>query len=175
MQSRKLLFLNGAVLTVCAFFDFVYQGVLLIVFLYFLPFLDRQWVLRRFTEINTHVSFLLLLVFFIFLLLFLNDDFEVILLNIVFFIALPEEWFFRFYFLQRLALFCRKKWVANVVCSLFFSALHVPEQGWMGAFVFIPSLLFGWLYQRYSDLILVVLLHALFNGIYVLYLQDYFQ
>ncbi|NIR45522.1 MAG: CPBP family intramembrane metalloprotease [Gammaproteobacteria bacterium] len=84
------------------------------------------------------------------------------------FIALPEEWFFRGYLLHRLG----GGWRANVLVSVLFAAVHVPMQGWMpGVLVFFPSLVYGWLYARTRDFLLVVLLHALSNLLYVAWIE----
>lgn len=81
--------------------------------------------------------------------------------------AIPEEWFFRAYFMTRLGKGIR----ANVFASLLFSLMHGLTRGWAAAvLVFLPSLFYGWLYQRTRDLPLLVLVHALSNLLYVLFL-----
>ncbi len=81
--------------------------------------------------------------------------------------ALPEEWFFRAYFMDRLG----KGWGANVLTSLLFALLHGLTRGWLTALlVLAPSLIYGWLYQRTRDLPLLALLHALSNLIYLVFL-----
>ena len=83
----------------------------------------------------------------------------------LFLAALPEEWFFRGYFMMRLGM----GWRANLFASLLFAALHGLTHDWMtAALVFLPSLAYGWLYQRTRDLPLVVLTHAVSNLIYML-------
>jgi membrane protease YdiL (CAAX protease family) len=48
-------------------------------------------------------------------------------------------------------------------------------RGWMvGLAVLGPSLVYGWLHQRTSDLPLLVLLHALSNLVFVMLLGRYF-
>lgn len=171
-MGRKLLVINGAVITGCAFFDFSYHNTLFIALLFFLPLLDKQWALNCFNVFNGRVYLWGGVICCFIALLLLNEGYELIALNIILFTALPEEWFFRGYFLQRLELFSNKMWLTNGISSIFFAILHVPAQGWSGLLVFVPSLLFGWLYQLYRDLVLVILLHALFNVIYLLYLKD---
>ncbi len=84
--------------------------------------------------------------------------------------ALPEEWFFRGYFIARLG----KGIQANAITSVLFSLIHGLTQGWtVAVLVFVPSLFYGWLYQRTRDLPLIVLAHALSNLIYVLLLAGY--
>jgi hypothetical protein len=83
--------------------------------------------------------------------------------------ALPEEWFFRAYFMMRLG----EGWRANIIASLLFALLHGLVWGWMTALlVFLPSLLYGWLYLQTRDIVLLVLLHALSNLFFVLFLAD---
>lgn len=84
--------------------------------------------------------------------------------------ALPEEWFFRAYFMTRI----RQGWRANLLTSVLFSLLHGLTQGWPAAVrVFLPSLFFGWLYQRTRDLPLLILVHALSNLVYVIFLAQF--
>jgi membrane protease YdiL (CAAX protease family) len=65
-------------------------------------------------------------------------------------------------------------WFPNVAASLLFSLMHALTRGWTAAaLVFLPSLFYGWLYQRTRDLPLLVLLHALSNLVYVLFLAGY--
>ena len=53
---------------------------------------------------------------------------------------------------------------ANVVVSVLFSLLHVFTRGWfIGLAVFVPSLLFGVIYQKYRDVLMVTLIHFLAN------------
>ncbi len=84
--------------------------------------------------------------------------------------ALPEEWFFRAYFMTRLG----QGWRANLAASLLFSLLHGLTRGWATALlVFMPSLFYGWLYQRTRDLPLLVLAHALSNLVYAMFLARF--
>jgi membrane protease YdiL (CAAX protease family) len=83
--------------------------------------------------------------------------------------ALPEEWFFRAYFMTRLG----EGWRANLIASLLFSVVHGLSRGWItAALVFVPSLFYGWLYQRTRDLPLLILVHGLSNLIYVLFVAQ---
>ncbi len=61
---------------------------------------------------------------------------------------------------------------ANVVTSLFFALLHLPTQGVFGLSVFIPSLIYGYIYQRSRDIVLVVLLPAISNIVFFVYIKD---
>ena len=90
--------------------------------------------------------------------------------------ALPEEWFFRAYFLTRIQeMRWGRGWRANVIASILFCGLHALTRGWLvGLSVLAPSLIYGGLYQRTRDLPFVVLLHALSNLIFVMFLSRYF-
>ncbi len=80
--------------------------------------------------------------------------------------ALPEEWFFRAYFMTRLG----SGWRANLIASLLFAVMHGFSRDWTAAaLVFVPSLFYGWLYQRTRDLPLLILIHGLSNLLYVLF------
>lgn len=84
--------------------------------------------------------------------------------------ALPEEWFFRAYFLTSVGIGLR----ANVITSLLFALVHgLARDPLTGVLVFLPSLFYGWLYQRTSDLPLLVLVHALSNVVFVMFLADW--
>lgn len=83
--------------------------------------------------------------------------------------ALPEEWFFRAYFMTQFGQGFR----ANLVASLLFSLLHGLTRDWITAgLVFAPSLFYGWLYQRTRDVPLLVLVHALSNLVYAAFLAE---
>ncbi len=85
--------------------------------------------------------------------------------------ALPEEWFFRAYLMPRIG----RSLSANLLVSLLFSLLHGLTRGpAIGLQVFLPSVFFGWCYQRSGDLPLVVLVHALSNLVFVLFLARWF-
>jgi membrane protease YdiL (CAAX protease family) len=84
--------------------------------------------------------------------------------------ALPEEWFFRAYFMSRLGKGIR----ANAIASVLFCLMHGLTRGWTAAvLVFVPSLFYGWLYQRTRDLPLLVLVHALSNLVFVMFFSHF--
>lgn len=84
--------------------------------------------------------------------------------------ALPEEWFFRAYLMPRLG----DGWRANLIASCFFAGLHGLSHGWVTALlVLAPSFFYGWLYQRTRDLPLLIMVHALSNLVYVMFLGKY--
>jgi membrane protease YdiL (CAAX protease family) len=81
--------------------------------------------------------------------------------------ALPEEWFFRAYFMVRLG----TGWRANLIASVLFCLLHGLTRDWTTALlVFVPSLFYGWLYQRTRDLPLLILIHGLSNLFFATFL-----
>lgn len=95
-----------------------------------------------------------------------------LLLTQLLFVGLPEEFFFRGYLQERLnAFFSSKISVGRfelgggaVVGSLLFAWSHfwiTPEWGRLA--VFFPSLLFGWLRDRYQTLVGPILFHAACN------------
>ena len=156
----------------CAVFDFSWQRQLLMLLLLLLPFLDNQWQMPVYRRYDSQWLYLSVALVFTFLLLFLQPDLIEAIIIILLFTAIPEEWFFRSYFLQRLEAMHLAKWNANIITSVVFALMHIPAQGWLGLSVFFPSILFGWIYQRNRDLLLVILLHTIFNGIYIIYLRD---
>jgi membrane protease YdiL (CAAX protease family) len=84
--------------------------------------------------------------------------------------ALPEEWFFRAYFMVRLG----NGWRANLIATVLFCLLHGLTQHWTTALlVFVPSLFYSWLYQRTRDLPLLILVHGLSNLVFVMFLSKY--
>ena len=85
--------------------------------------------------------------------------------------ALPEEWFFRAYLQKRLG----NHIAAVLLVSLMFSLMHfITQSSAVAWLVFIPSVFFGWIYKKTDDLILVVILHALSNLLYYIYLESHF-
>lgn len=53
---------------------------------------------------------------------------------------------------------------ANIFTSLVFAAVHIPFWGAMhSSLVFIPSLIFGFLYDRTGKIIFPVILHMFYN------------
>ena len=138
-----------------------------------LPFADFLWQMPRIEWKTRLLISWVLLVITIVVLLFKNPDVLDVFTMMVLLAALPEEWFFRAYFMQRMESILAGQWRANIATSLFFAMLHFPMQGWFGLTVFMPSMLFGYLYQRQKDLVLVVLLHALSNIVYLSYLVEY--
>lgn len=55
--------------------------------------------------------------------------------------------------------------IANVITSTVFAALHLINQPplW-AALVFLPSLVFGWMRDRYSNIHASIVLHIAYNA-----------
>lgn len=59
--------------------------------------------------------------------------------------------------------------VANITTSLLFAAAHLAYHApWWAIGVMLPSLLFGYFRDRYGHILPSVLLHAAYNGSYLL-------
>lgn len=58
--------------------------------------------------------------------------------------------------------FMRLSW-GNWTTSLFFVAVHLPFQGMAAVAILLPSLVLGWLFDRYGRILLCMLLHIWFN------------
>lgn len=166
--------LFGAVLAGCAVFIFEGRTFLLTALMLFLPLLDRGWrtipknPASRFQLVSGGLCLLSALGILLF-----NPDKWLFALVTLLLTALPEEWFFRGYFMSRLEQIGLNGWYANIATSALFALLHVPTQGLFGLSVFVPSLFFGWVYLRSRDLGLVILLHALSNIVFAIYLAQH--
>ncbi|MCR4347295.1 MAG: CPBP family glutamic-type intramembrane protease [Sulfuricaulis sp.] len=145
--------------------DYVLVGLML-----FLPFFDRGWKIPALPRSRSHrLIWAGLLIAGMALLLWqpskMSFAFSALLTA-----ALPEEWFFRAYFMTQIG----QGWHANLVASVLFSLLHGLTHNWYTALlVLVPSLFYGWLYQRTRDLPLLVLAHALSNLVYVMFLAGF--
>ena len=132
----------------------------------FLPLADRRWLLPVVPLSPRHVIAWACLMRAGSGMLLWQPQYLGFALSTLLFAALPEEWFFRAYFMTRLG----EGWRANLIASLFFAIMHGFSRDWItAALVFIPSLFYGWLYQRTRDLPLLILVHGLSNLIYVLF------
>ena len=132
----------------------------------FLPLLDRAWSLPAFPFRRVNLIALSGLVLAIAGLIIWQPQSLPYALSTLFLTALPEEWFFRAYFMVRLG----QGWLPNLIASLVFSVMHGLTRDWATALlVFAPSLFYGWLYQRVRDLPLLVLIHTLSNLVFMLF------
>lgn len=136
----------------------------------FLPLLDRGWRPLGLPRTRSHLIAWLVLLILAAVPLSWELEYQALLLANLLLVALPEEWFFRAYFMERMGMGLR----ANLITSALFSLTHGLARDWTTALlVFTPSLFYGWLYQRTRDLPLLVLVHALSNLIFALFLARY--
>ncbi len=206
LRCRKPVvpWISGAILAGGAVFSYPGRDYALVGLMLFLPLLDRGWRVPVLPRSRSHyLAWGGLLIFGLALLAWrpFATPFALATLMTA---AIPEEWFFRAYFMTRLETFCLGHvarmersgmretaptpgfhfipyglhmlipWLPNVTTSLLFSLLHGLTRDWTTALlVFLPSLFYGWLYQRTHDLTLVILAHALSNLVYVLFLAGF--
>ena len=153
-----------------AFFFYPGRDYVLVGLMLFLPLLDRNWRPSKPLINRRYLPLSLGLIVVAIILLAWQPSFHAYAITTLLLAALPEEWFFRGYFMTRLGGNTR----ANLISSVFFSLVHGLTRGWSSAaLVFVPSLFYGWLYQRTRDLPLLVLAHALSNLVYALFLADF--
>jgi len=169
-MSRKLRpWLGSALLAIGAAFDYAARADVLSGVMLFYPLTDPHWrppALRRHQR-NILAWAAILLVAAV--LLVWRPGYVAYGGSTLLMAALPEEWFFRAYFMARMG----SGWQANVIASLLFCAMHGLTWGWIAAvLVFIPSLCYGWLYQRSRDLVLLILVHGLSNLVFTMFLAD---
>ncbi len=167
--ARYLQWISGGVLIGAAAFSFPGREYLIAGLLLFLPLADRDWRLPALPRTTSHYLSWVGLLLAMAALLAWQPSFLGYAATTLIFAAFPEEWFFRAYFMQRLG----NGFAANLTTSCLFALLHGLSRDWItGLLVFIPSLLYGWLYQRTKDLPLLVLAHALSNLVFALFLAQ---
>jgi len=172
-ESQPWLF--GAILAGCAVFIFEGRSFLLTGLMLFLPLLDRNWHYPKISCSRFQLMGWSLCLLGAAGILLFNPAMLALALTTLLLTALPEEWFFRGYFMSRLEQIGFSNISANLSASTLFALLHVPSQGLFGLSVFFPSLFFGWLYQRSRDLVLVILLHALSNIVFFTFIEEHFR
>lgn len=152
--------------------NFAQQYLVLAVVMLLLPMLDGGWKAPT-TDIDSrHASLWIAMIVIAMAVISLKPDLLTFLFATLIFAALPEEWFFRAYLMERIG----NGMKANVIASICFSALHAITLNWVSSLlVFIPSLLFGWIYQKQRNIVTVVLIHSVSNLIYTAYLYRYFE
>lgn len=134
----------------------------------FLPLLDRHWGLPTVRFSVLHLSSWITILLLVAVLLIWQPSYAGYFISTLLLAALPEEWFFRAYFMDRMG----KGWRANLIASLLFSALHGLVSNWETAFMVLgPSMFYGWLYQRTQNISLLIMVHALSNLIFMSFLQ----
>ena len=175
MKAIKMLLVSlftlTAVATVLSYLEMDLR-VLVLLFL-FLPLLDKQWVKKIYhnqNKLNVYTLFSIVLLLCSAVALIFTNQFE-IFFAALFFAAVPEEWYFRAYLMTELG----KSTKANVMASVAFSLLHMITIGWLaGLLVFVPSLIYGWFYQKTGNILLVITMHAISNVVYLIWLVRYF-
>ena len=174
MAGTRVLYINSIALAGYAIFlSPIFEKQYLSLLLLLLPLLDRGWKLPISNIYRNNIK-LLLPCFLLVLALMVDEDKQPDLLLItILLVALPEEWFFRAYYYDKLTVFFKSNLLANILTSAFFALLHMPVQGMQGLLVFIPSLIFGWVYQKYKNLSLVIIIHALCNYIYLRFVNNF--
>ncbi len=136
--------------------------------MFFSPLIDRRWAPPILPWNLSHIVAWGSIILVSSGLLFWQPTHLSFALTTLLFTALPEEWFFRAYFMTRLD----EKWRANLITSLLFAIMHGLARDWIiAALVFIPSLFYGWLYQRTRDLPLLILIHGFSNLVYMMLLS----
>jgi membrane protease YdiL (CAAX protease family) len=169
LTNRYLPWMSGAALTGCAVFSFPGRDYVLVGLMLFLPLLDRRWRPPALPRGARHVAAWACLLLAIGGLLLWQPRHAVFTMSTLLLAALPEEWFFRAYFMTRLG----NGLPANLAASGLFSLLHALTRDWPTALlVFIPSLFYGWLYQRTRDLPLLILVHGLSNLFFAMFLAQ---
>lgn len=186
-----LLLINGAALSACAVFIDAERNLWLIGLMLFLPLLDKNLTLPKLLLSPSQLIRSGFVITTGLLLLIVNPDYVNAAMSTLIFAALPEEWFFRAYFMTRLEVFFRNNEPSRtssnrffapasgllpiMISSALFALLHAPTQGWFGLSTFFPALLYGWIYQKTQDLLLVILLHTISNLIFFIYLVDFIR
>lgn len=87
-------------------------------------------------------------------------------------VALPEEFFFRGYFQEKLGTFFKPKWkifgvslgyawpLTAIIFSFAHSVIHIQ---WWHFSIFFPALLFGWLREKTGSITAPILFHTFCN------------
>ena len=159
-----------AVAAFVAMFALQSRDWLLPVLFLLLPFVDVQWSMPRISFGRQFLISWVILSVAIILLLLQNTQLVDLFTVMVLVAALPEEWFFRAYLQKRLG----NNVAAVLIVSLLFSLMHfITQSSAVAWLVFIPSIFFGWVYIKSNDLVLVIILHALSNLVYYIYLKSY--
>lgn len=163
--------ISGAVLAGGAAFSYPGRDYVLIGLMLFLPLLDRAWRMPTLPRSTYHYLAWAGLLVAITVILIFDPSYSLFALSAFLTAALPEEWFFRAYFMSRQ----RTGFRANLTASILFALVHGLTRGWATALlVFMPSLFYGWLYQRTRDLPLLVQVHTLSNLVFAMFLARFF-
>lgn len=143
--------------------------ILIVAYMLFAPWADKYWDSSDILTSATvkRVYRLVFCLICVLILIALNPDIWLFSLTTFMMAALPEEWFFRGYLQKRLG-----GGMASVfIASVLFSLAHMISVSWVvGFLVFIPSIVYGYVYKKTDDLIFVIFLHGISNIFYKAYL-----
>ncbi len=161
-----VLYVVVALLAIIAIQD---RNWLLPILFLLLPFVDAQWRMPRVFRGRASLISWLTTSVIISVLLYQNTQLINLFTMMLLLAALPEEWFFRAYLQKRLG----NSITAILVVSLMFTLMHfITSNSFVSLLVFIPSVFFGWVYKKTDDMVLVVMLHALSNLLFYIYLKS---
>ena len=73
-----------------------------------------------------------------------------------------EEFFFRGMFQRAIRVGTNNRWLAIILASIFFTAVHVAL--WMMPPIFFLAICLGYLYERTRNLWVTMIVHAMFNA-----------
>jgi len=171
--SILILLLNGALLIGSAIFLSQYQTAALAALMLLTPYLDKAFQ-PQLTFVNKPLNifiatFSIAICTFGFIYEYLSLELIIYTLTIS---ALAEEWFFRVYFQSKVITFTlnftnKKLGVLTgiVLTSIFFSGLHAIAQNnmLMMALIFFPSMIYGYIYYKTRDFLLITNIHFISN------------
>jgi len=181
MHIKIKLFISGywpyftyllLALSVFVSIDFEQQHLVLAALMLLLPMFDGSWKTPAAGINKKHIFLWSVLIFIAAVVISLKPELLTFFFSTLILAAIPEEWFFRAYLMERVG----KGIKANIIASVCFAALHAITLSWVTSLlVFVPSLLFGWIYQKQGNIVLLALIHAVSNLVYAAYLYRYFE
>jgi membrane protease YdiL (CAAX protease family) len=80
--------------------------------------------------------------------------------------GIGEEWIFRGILQTRFALIFKNQWVALILASVLFSAIHMQFEGFLPRFIL--GFILGYIFMHSKNLWYPIILHMLFNSVQVL-------
>ncbi len=165
-KTKEIIVVLGLLLMAAFTANTPYQ-YLLVLYLLFIPFFSPYLVRNTFSSSFTGKLFgistlklILICIALIIAILLIHPDLWLYGISTLLLVAWPEEWFFRAYLQRKLG----NHLAAIIAVSLVFSITHgLATSWWLAGLVFVPSLIFGFVYQKSGSLLLVILLHTLAN------------
>jgi membrane protease YdiL (CAAX protease family) len=79
--------------------------------------------------------------------------------------GIGEEWIFRGILQTRFALIFKNQWIALVLASVLFSAIHMQFEGFIPRFIL--GFILGYIFMHSKNLWYSIILHMLFNSVQV--------